>query len=398
MSKILYLDCSSGISGDMFLGALIDCGVKIDYLTFQLRKVKINGYNLKAHKVIRNGIVGTKFDVICKGAGGHHKTRTFKNIVKLIDDSGLAGEVKEKAISVFKNLADSEISVHGVHKRDIHFHEVGDIDSIVDIIGSCIAVRRLKIEEIYSSPLKSGSGQISVGGSAYPNPAPATIDLLKKAQVKFSDLPYELVTPTGAAILKTFSNGFGEIPMMKILKVGYGAGTHELSNQPNLLRAVIGERKDGFGSDLVTVIETSIDDMNPQNYEYLMERIFEAGALDAYLTPVIMKKSRPGCVVTILAEPTKADAISKVVFEETTSLGIRRYQATRCKLGRKIAEVETRYGKVKVKLGFFGNELKTIAPEYEDCKRIAKSKRLPFRHIYEEAKSKARRKFIGKRL
>jgi len=291
MSKILYLDCSSGISGDMFLGALIDCGVKIDYLTFQLRKVKINGYNLKAHKVIRNGIVGTKFDVICKGAGGHHKTRTFKNIVKLIDDSGLAGEVKEKAISVFKNLADSEISVHGVHKRDIHFHEVGDIDSIVDIIGSCIAVRRLKIEEIYSSPLKSGSGQISVGGSAYPNPAPATIDLLKKAQVKFSDLPYELVTPTGAAILKTFSNGFGEIPMMKILKVGYGAGTHELSNQPNLLRAVIGERKDGFGSDLVTVIETSIDDMNPQNYEYLMERIFEVGALDAYLTPVIMKKS-----------------------------------------------------------------------------------------------------------
>lgn len=393
MTKILYLDCSSGISGDMFLGSLIDCGVKIDYLISQLRKIKINGYILKARKVKRNGIVGTKFDVLYKANDTHKKERAFKGIVKLINDSALASDIKKQAISVFKNLADAERAVHAVHEKDIHFHEVGDIDSIVDIVGSCIAIKKLDIDEVYSSPLKLGLGKINVGGSSYPNPAPATIDLLKRAQVEFSDVPYELVTPTGAAILKTLSNGFGQIPAMKILKVGYGAGTYEIPNQPNLLRAIIGEKVKGFETDVVTVIETNIDDMNPQGYEYLMERIFKAGALDVYLTPVIMKKSRPGCVVTILTEFSKADDIAKIIFEETTSLGLRQYQTTRRKLNRKIVEIKTKYDKVKVKLGFLGDELKVVAPEYEDCKRIARTKGLAFRQVYEEVKLAASLKF-----
>lgn len=397
MKKILYLNCSSGISGDMFLGSLIDCGFEIDYLTSQLRKIKIDGYTLRARRVNRSGLTGTKFDVIYKETVGRRGSRPFKEIVKLINNSGLANEIKEKSLSVFNNLADSEKRVHSFHEGDIHFHEVGYIDSIVDIVGSCIAIKKWEIEEIYSSPLKMGAGQVSVGGSAYPNPAPATAHLLKEAVVKFSDIPYELVTPTGAAILKTFSNGFGEIPTMKILKVGYGAGAYDIPNQPNLLTAIIGQKVSGFETDVVTVIETNIDDMNPLGYEYLMERIFEAGALDVYLTPVIMKKSRPGCIVTILAEPARVDALSKIIFEETTSLGIRQYQATRQKLNRKFVEISTKYGKVKVKLGFLGDDLKVIAPEYEDCKKIAKLKSVPFRRIYDEASSTARQHFIKRK-
>ncbi len=389
MTKILYLDCSSGISGDMFLGSLIDCGVDINYLTFELRKIKLNGYTLKAHKVKRNRIVGTKFDCIYNTNDIHFNARTFKDIVKLINTSSLASEIKEKAISVFENLANSESRVHQVPIKEVHFHEVGSVDSIVDIIGSSIAIKKLEIDEIYSSPLNLAK------------PAPATAHLLKSAQVEFSGLPYELVTPTGAAIIKTFSNGFGPVPPMKILKVGFGAGTYEIPNHPNILKAIVGEEvnpvrnrrfSNGVSSletDVVTVIETNIDDMNPQGYEYLMERLFKAGALDVYLTPVIMKKSRPGCIVTVLTEPSKADKISEIIFEETPSLGLRQYQAARRRLERKVIEVKTKFGKVRVKLGFLGDELKVVSPEYEDCKRIAKSKALPFRRIYEETKSAA---------
>lgn len=391
MKNILYLNCSSGISGDMLVGSLIDCGVGIDYLASQLRKIKIDGYSLKAHKVSRNGLFGTKFDVIYKEKGAG-KERSLKDIIKLIDRSKLSSFVKTRAQSVFDNLAASERRAHGFHKEDIHFHEVGAVDSIVDIVGSCIAIEKLGIDEVYSSPLKLGYGQIEAGGSVYPNPAPATVNLLKDALVKFSDIAYELVTPTGAALLKIFSNGFAEVPAMRIVKVGYGAGAYEIPNQPNLLTAIVGQKMSDFETDEITVIETNIDDMSPLGYEYLMERIFEAGALDVYLTPVIMKKSRPGCVVTILAEPAKVGFISKIIFEETTSLGIRQYLATRRKLNRKLIDVNTKYGKVKVKLGFLGAKLKVVAAEYEECKRIAKSKGVPFRQVYEEAVSMARRK------
>lgn len=375
MAKILYLDCSNGISGDMFLGSLIHCGLKIDYLTSELRKVKINGYKLKARKVHRCGIVGVKFDVIYDKRPSHEHTeeKTFKRIVKLINNSGLARAVKCRAMEIFANLADAESAAHGVPREKVHFHEVADIDSIVDILGAVIAVEKLGIETIYSSVVTLA------------NPAPATAYLLEGIKVVFSGIQHELVTPTGAAILKTFSCGFGGFPPMKILKVGYGAGSADIQGHPNLLRAIIGERTDAFRTDTVTVLETNIDDMSPHAYEYLMERVLEAGALDIYLTGVIMKKSRPGCLVTVITESSKVDAVAAIIFKETSTFGIRRYQATRQKLHRKIIEVGTKYGKIGVKLGYLADRLKIAAPEYDDCKKIARERKVSFRQVWREA-------------
>lgn len=391
MNKILYLDCGSGISGDMFLGSLIHCGLKIDYLTSELRKIKINGYSLKARKVIRCGISGVKFDVIYDRHKTHEHTeeKTFRGILKLINDSSLAGPIKRRAAEIFTNLAQAESAAHGIPAGKVHFHEVGDIDSIVDIAGAAIAVEKLEIGEMYSSVVALGSGRINVHGASYPNPAPATAYLLKDIKAVFSDIRHELVTPTGAAILKTFCRGYGEAPPMKILKVGYGAGSRDIPERPNLLRAMVGEKADTVETDTVIVLETNIDDMNPQGYEYLIDRVMEAGALDIYLTGVIMKKSRPGCLVTVLAEPSKADAVSDIIFKETSSFGIRRYQAARQKLERKIIEVTTKYGKVSVKLGYLAGRLNNMAPEYEDCKRIAGEKKIPFRQVRKEAENAA---------
>jgi len=379
MTKILYLDCPSGISGDMFLGSLIHCGLKVDDLASELRKVKINGYKLKARKVDRGGIVGVKFDVIYdKGPGREHaEEKTFKRITKLIKASGLTESVKRRAMEIFTNLADAESAAHGVPREEVHFHEVADIDSIVDIVGAAIAVEKLGIGEVYSSVVTLAK------------PAPATSYLLEGIKVAFSGIRHELVTPTGAAILKTFSRGFGEAPPMKVLKVGHGAGSADIQGSPNLLRAIIGEKTGGFETDTVAVLETNIDDMNPQAYEYLMERVLGAGALDIYMTGVIMKKSRPGCLVTVLTEPSKADAVAAIIFEETSSFGVRRHQALRQKLHRKIIEVATKYGKISVKLGYFADRLKIVAPEYDDCKRIAKDRKVPFWRVRREAERAA---------
>lgn len=378
MKKILYLDCPSGISGDMFLGSLIDCGLELKRLASQLRKMKIGGYSLKARKVTRAGITGTKFDVVYKKHHAH-EDKTFKGIIKAIKSSTLASRVKEKATAVFTNLAGAESKAHGIPVKKVHFHEVGDIDSVVDIVGACIALEELEIGGVYCSRL------------AVANPAPATGYLLQGFDIAITGMPYELVTPTGAAILKTFSKSQIDMPPMKMLKTGYGAGSREIPGRPNLLMSIIGEAALGLqangDTDVVTVIESNIDDMNPQIYEYLVDRLFEAGALDVYITPVIMKKSRPACVLTVLAEPSKADTLSEVIFEETPTFGLRRYTAERQRLERKIVEVKTKYGKIKIKLGFFKNALSTYSPEYEDCKKIAKLKRIPFSAVRREAEA-----------
>ena len=380
MKRILYLDCASGISGDMFLGSLIDCGLELNRLASQLRKMKIGGYSLKARKVTRAGIAGTKFDVVYKKHHAH-EDKTFKGIIKAIKSSALASRVKEKAAAVFTNLAGAESKAHGLPVKKVHFHEVGDIDSVVDIVGACIALEELEIGDVYCSRL------------VVANPAPATGYLLQGFDIAITGMPYELVTPTGAAILKTFSKSQIDMPPMKILKTGYGAGSREIPGRPNLLRSIIGvQGPAGAGqvngdTDVVTVIESNIDDMNPQIYEYLVDRLFEAGALDVYITPTIMKKSRPACVLTVLAEPSKADILSEVIFEEASTFGLRRYTAERRRLERKIVEVKTKYGKIKVKLGFFKNVLSTYSPEYEDCKKIAKLKRIPFSAVRREAEA-----------
>lgn len=389
MKKILYLDCSSGISGDMFLGSLIDLGLKIDYLASELRKLKIKSYKLECRRLKRNGIAGMKFNVVCgrRSPDEHAEERTFSAIAKLINNAALSKGVKERAVSIFTNLAEAESVAHGVAREKVHFHEVGGVDSIVDIVGACIGIEKLGIEEVYSSRITSGSGRINVHGGSFPNPAPATAYLLEGIEVEFSEIQYELVTPTGAAIVKTLSKGFGKIPSMKILKVGYGAGTYEIPNYPNLLRSIMGEKAEACYSDMVTVMETNIDDTSPQAYEYLMERCFAAGALEVYLTPVIMKKSRPGCVVTVLAGPSEAEAVAGIIFKETSSFGVRHYTVFRKKLDRKIIKVKTVYGEARVKLGYLEDKLNIISPEYEDCKRIADSEGISFREVFKEIES-----------
>ena len=364
--KILYLDCPSGISGDMFLGSLIDCGLNIKRLASQLRKMKIGDYKLKARKVSRAGISGVKFDVIYKKHHGHAHTddKTFKGIVKEIRSSGLSARVKETSVAVFTNLAKAESKAHGVPVEKVHFHEVGDIDSVVDIVGACIALEEMGIDEVYSSRL------------AVADPAPATAYLLRGIDISIAGVPFELATPTGAALLKTFSRSQTGIPAMKVLTAGYGAGSREIPGSPNLLKSIIGEQSADGGADIVTVLETNIDDMNPQVYEYLIDRLFEAGALDVYIMPAIMKKSRPACVLTVIAGPSTAEALSGIVFEETPTFGIRRYNAERRRLERKIVEVKTKYGNIKVKADFRKNGISICSPEYEDCKKIARLRRL----------------------
>lgn len=377
MKKILYLDCQSGISGDMFLGSLIDCGLGLKRLASQLRRMKIGSYSLKARKASRAGITGTKFDVIYKRhyARGHSGDNTFKNIIKTIRSSALSGRVKENASAVFTNLAMAESRAHGVPAEKVHFHEVGDIDSVVDIVGACIALEELEIGEVYRSRV------------VVANPAPAAVYLLQGSDIAVSGLPYESVTPTGAAILRTFSSPQADMPPMKMLKAGYGAGSVDIPGRPNLLRAMIGEIQADGDADIVTILETNIDDMNPQVYEYLIDRLFEAGALDVYVTPAIMKKSRPACVLTAISGPSKAEILSDIIFKEAPTFGLRRYTAERRKLERKIVEVNTKYGNIKVKLGFFNDAIKTYSPEYEDCKRVARLKGIPFSEVRREAEA-----------
>ncbi|MFA5338954.1 MAG: nickel pincer cofactor biosynthesis protein LarC [Candidatus Omnitrophota bacterium] len=385
--KILYLDCPSGISGDMFLGSLIDCGLDIRRLASQLRKMKIGVYKLAARKVSRAGVSGVKFDVIYKKHHGHEHTddKTFKGIVKAIRSSGLSTRVKEMSAAVFTNLAKAESRAHGIPVEKVHFHEVGDIDSVVDIVGACVALEEMEIDEVYSSRLTIAA------------PAPATAYLLQGIDISVAGAPFELATPTGAALLKTFSRSQIDIPAMKVLRAGFGAGSREIPDRPNLLKAIIGERRTNGDADVVTVLETNIDDMNPQVYGHLIDRLFEAGALDVYITPAIMKKSRPACVLTVLSGPSTAGDLSGIIFEETSTFGIRRHNAERLKLERKIVEVKTKYGNIKVKAGFYKNSLNICSPEYEDCKRIARLKKVPFSAVRREAEAAASRKIKGEK-
>lgn len=399
MKKILYLDCSSGISGDMFLGALIDCGLEMDYLSSELRKIKLKGYTIREKKAMRCGIRGVKFDVLFDrgNPAEHAERRTLKHILGLIGGSSLHENTKRRASEVFANLAEAESVVHGLCRSKVHFHEVGDVDSIIDIVGACIAVENMGIDEIHTSRIVTGSGSVKVHNSRYPNPPPAAAYLLRGFEVDFSGPAYELVTPTGAAILKSFCRSSCEAPPIRITEIGYGAGTNDIQERPNLLRAIIGEAKGVLETDMVTVIETNIDDMNPQYYGYLMDKILKAGALDVYLTNVIMKKSRPGCLVSVLTNSSNAGRIADIIFEETSTFGIRTYQTTRQRLERKITEVDTKFGKINVKVGFLEGKPHIAAAEYEDCRKIAASKDACLMDVCREAESIARKKMNLKR-
>jgi uncharacterized protein (TIGR00299 family) protein len=382
--KIGYFDCFSGISGDMCLGALVDAGVSLQGLKEELNKIPVSGYELKAKKVKKAGIVATKVDVIERSALRVQRSggRKWKDIEKIIQNSSLSQEIKQKGLRVFKCLFEAEAKVHGKKINNLHLHELGDIDCIVDIFGTIIGLDMLGVEKVYSSPVNLGGGTINTHHGILPVPPPATAEILKGIPVYSSDIQSELTTPTGAAILKGLSGGFGDIPLMKIEKTGIGAGSKDFNDRPNVLRIFIGEmcrdesRKKGLEKSII-VIESNIDDMNPQIYEHVIERLFKEGALDVFLTPIIMKKGRPGIKLTVLCKDDDRDLLIKTILRETTTIGIRFYSVNRVILEREIKLLETEFGKVRIKVSKVGQDVFKVTPEYEDCKKIARKFNMP---------------------
>jgi len=388
--KIIYFDCFSGISGDMILGAFVDAGLDINFLQEQLAQLHLHGYEISAEKVKRAGISGTKVHVIISHKDAHsHATYHHHNshlnlsgIKTIIENSKLHRDIKNDSIRIFQRLAEVEAKVHNTSPEKVHFHEVGAIDSIVDIVGSVIAIKRLGIEKIYFSPIPTGYGFTTCEHGTFPVPAPATAELLKNHLLKSVDIEKELTTPTGAAIITTLGEGIRVNPEMKIHHIGYGAGSHDNPNVPNLLRILIGEAIPNRASDEMWVVETNIDNMTGEVLGYVMDKLFEAGAVDAYFTPIQMKKGRPGVIISSIVSESSLSAVEMVFLNQTTTFGIRKYKVVRTILTREFKEVDSRLGKIKVKIGKYNGEIKSFSPEYEDCKRIAEERGIPLKQVY----------------
>lgn len=402
--KTAYFDCFSGISGDMCLGALVDAGVSFKKLEQELGKIPIKGYTLRAKKVKRAGFRATKVDVVQGAKGKAHGARKWKDIEEIIKTSSLSDEIKQKGLKIFRRLFEAEAKVHGESFDNVHLHELGAVDCIVDILGTLICLDILGIEKVYASPVNIGGGSVKSKHGILPVPAPATAEILRcKMQDTgckiFSDgTNFELTTPTGAVIIREIASGFGNMPGMSIEKIGIGAGGRDFKGKANVLRVFAGESKEQGAESReqkITVIETNIDDMNPQVYEYAMEKLFKAGALDVFLTQVIMKKSRPGVKLTVLCSNKEKENLMKLIFDETTSIGLRFYEAGRRILDREIKNTDTKLGKVRVKVSKFGDEVIRATPEYEDCKKLAKKHKLPLLEVIKSVSS-AHRKEPGK--
>jgi uncharacterized protein (TIGR00299 family) protein len=379
-----YFDCFSGISGDMTLGALVDAGLSIDALRSELAKLSLPGYELKTEKVNRSGIAATKAQVIIDQK--IQKSRHLSDILSIIEGSSLEPDVKEKCSRIFRRMAAAEAKVHGTIPDKIHFHEVGAVDALVDIVGSVIGLDLLGITQIITSSINVGSGIVQTSHGIFPIPAPATAELLRGIPFYQSSTQFELATPTGAAIISTLSNSSGPLPAMSVDRIAYGAGESDFPDRPNILRLMIGELAANYEEDTSIVIETNIDDMSPQVYDYIMERLMDQGAQDVYLSPIIMKKGRPAILLSVLTDRSRTDALLDIIFHETTSIGARIQEVGRKKLSREIKEVKTVYGKIRVKVSKRGGEILTVTPEYDDCRRIADEKKVPLKNIVEEAK------------
>ena len=375
--KICYLDAFSGISGDMTVGALIDAGADAKQLTSLLESLG-TGAKFEVEKTKRRGVAASKFRVL---AGETKRHRHLKDILELIDKSGAPDPVKHNAAAVFHRLGEAEARVHGIDLAKVHFHEVGAVDSIADIVGACAGFHLLGVDGIYCSPVNVGSGTVQTEHGVLPVPAPATAALLEGKPIYSRGPAMELTTPTGAAIIATLASQFGPLPPMRISATGYGAGDKDFAEQANVLRAIIGESSNASESTTVSVLEANIDDSNPQMLGYAMERLLDAGALDVTLESVQMKKNRPGTLVRVIARPEHQEALAQILFAETSTLGLRIYSAERRVKARHIVEVETPHGKVRIKVADDGS----FAPEYEDCRQIARSSSVPLKRILEEA-------------
>jgi uncharacterized protein (TIGR00299 family) protein len=384
---IAYFDCFSGISGDMTLGALVDAGLPIEVLRSELAKLNLPGYTITAEQVRRSGLAATKVHVVLDEQ--EQPARHLSEIQKIINGSTLSSAVKQKSISIFQRLAEVEAKVHGTTPEKIHFHEVGAVDAIVDIVGSVIGLEHLGITEIIGSPMNVGSGTVHTSHGKLPVPAPATAELLKNIPIYSSSITIELTTPTGAAIISTLAASFGPLPQMSMSRIAYGAGNKDIPGQPNVLRLMIGEPVSAYEEDTSIVIESNIDDMNPQIYSHLIDTLMAKGAHDVYLTPIIMKKGRPAILLSVLTDKAKGTEILDTIFRETTSIGVRIQEVGRKKLSRDVREIETSYGKIRIKISKRGDEIMTITPEYEDCKKLAEEKQVPLKSVMDEAKARA---------
>ncbi len=382
--KIAYFNCFSGISGDMVLGALIDAGVSSSIFEKIIDDLNLPNCKIVYKKVKRKSIVATKVDIILSS----EKKKSPIETLTLIDSLNLPSYLKEKSKEIFLTMAKAEAKIHQETLESLHLHELGSLDTLIDIVGAVIGLDAMGVKKVYASKVNLGGGIVRTAHGDLPVPAPATAELLKKVPVYSSQIEAELTTPTGAAILKGLSKGYGPIPDMKLEKIGYGAGEKNLSS-PNVLRVLIGEVETFFQEDWVAVLETNIDDMNPQFYDYVIDSFFKKGALDVFLTPTQMKKNRPGVVLTVICEEEKEKELLKTIFLETTTLGVRISHTRRKKIKRKIRSFQSSLGKVKVKFGILKEKIINLTPEYDDCRRIAAEKNLPLREVYQLVKSEA---------
>ena len=444
--RVLYLDCFAGMSGDMFLGALIDLGLKPEILSSELAKLPLQGYQLQTNRVDKRGVQAMQFKVILLESGSAHLAdseflevdptrapegqdehgvddnpvhgheeppqRSLPEILAVIRDSSLSSRVKSLAELIFVRLAEAEGQVHGMPAEQVHFHEVGGKDAIIDIVGAAIGLEQLEVDAVYASPLPLGAGFIRSAHGLYPVPGPATANLLRGVPVYTSQSSGEMVTPTGAAIITTITQSFGPMPPMVVQAIGYGAGTRQ-REYPNVLRAFLGEsypvsgearaRRDpypqqhlipagehGYHQAEAMVIDANIDDMNPQLFEHLSDKLLAAGALDIVLIPVQMKKGRPGMLLHVLAFPTSVEELLEIVFSESTSIGARTYTVTKRMLQRETLLLDTPYGKVRAKASWLGERMVNLSPEYEDCREVAHQQGVPLKEVYAAALVAAR--------
>ena len=392
MAKVAYFDCFSGASGDMIIGSLLDAGLDFKVLKKGLAGLDFHGYELTAEKVLRSSITATKFNVVLveeEHEPSHeslHHHRGLSEILNIINTGNIPDNVKLKSSEIFRKLGQVEAGIHGVPLEEVHFHELGAVDTIIDIVGTVFALETLKIERVYSSPLAVGSGTVKTAHGILPVPAPATLQILANAGAPIINAPPsenppgELLTPTGAVLITYLASGFRQ-PKLKLEKVGYGAGNKQFSTWPNVVRIWIGEEDDAANDDGLVLLETNIDDMNPQIYGYLMEKLFAEKAADVWFTPIQMKKNRPAIMLSVLAPSTLEGKLSEIIMKETSTLGIRSRTVSRHMAQREIIEFDSSLGRAHAKIKRFGQDILAVSPEYDDCRRLALEHNLPLHEV-----------------
>jgi uncharacterized protein (TIGR00299 family) protein len=404
--RIAYFDCPSGAAGDMIMGALVDAGVPFEALRDELAKLHLPGWSLERREVMKGVFRATKVDVHVHDhdhagdAAGHshaqghdrheHPDRNLHSILDLITASDLPAAVKANASRIFTRLGEAEARVHGTTVDHVHFHDVGAVDAIVDVTGACVGLHLLGVDQVHCSALPLGGGFVTGAHGRIPIPGPGTAELLKGFPVVDTGVRRELVTPTGAAILTTLARAAGAMPAMTVEAVGYGAGNMEL-DAPNVIRLFLGRAASSGGRETVMQVETTVDDMSPQLWEVVIERLFETGALDVYLTPVTMKKSRPGTVLTALCAPDRVTELSRVLFEESPTIGVRWTAYQRERLDREMVTLPTTYGAIPFKVSRLDGRVVTVTPEFDEVRRIARAKGLPVREVLDQARAEGRR-------